>query len=94
MTFTGEFLSCSRRHSVNEFNAALDAEYAGRVAAGTMARCVPVLVWSVKNSGFALNGGCVYYITLVSVFLLIKNGRNFTVKSTKQVKFKLISEWN
>jgi len=43
MTLTDEFLSCSRRQSTNAFKAAFDTEYAGSVAAGTMARLDPVL---------------------------------------------------
>ena len=37
-TLTLVFLSWSLRHSTNEFSAALEAEYAGKVAAGTIAR--------------------------------------------------------
>jgi len=40
---TVEFLSCSRRQRMNEFNAALEAEYAERLAEGIMARLEPVL---------------------------------------------------
>ena len=43
ITLTDELRIWSRRHSIKEFRAALEAEYAGRVAAGTMARLVPVL---------------------------------------------------
>lgn len=35
----------------------------------------------------------IYYFKLVSVFLLMRKGRNFIVKSTKQEKLVVISEW-
>jgi len=44
MTLTDEFLSWSRRQRMNAFKAALEAEYAGRVAAGTIAKLEPVLI--------------------------------------------------
>lgn len=34
-----------------------------------------------------------YYTKLVSFFLLIRKGRNFIVRSTKQEKLVVISEW-
>ena len=40
------FLRLSRRQRVNAFKAALEAEYAGSVAAGMMARWLPVLLSS------------------------------------------------
>ena len=43
MTLTEELLNWSRRQRTNAFKAALDAEYPGRVVAGTMARLEPVL---------------------------------------------------
>ena len=43
MILTDEFLSWSRRQRMNAFNAALEAEYAGRLVAGTMARFELVL---------------------------------------------------
>lgn len=43
MTLTEELLNWSRRQRTNAFKAALDAEYPGREAAGTMARLEPVL---------------------------------------------------
>lgn len=50
MTLTDEFLSWSRRQRTNTFKAALDAEYAGRVDAGTIARLEPVLPLSENHS--------------------------------------------
>jgi len=44
MILTLESRSCSRKHRTKTFNAAFDAEYAGKVAAGTIARFDPVLV--------------------------------------------------
>lgn len=43
MTFTLVVRSCSRRQSTKAFKAALDAEYAGKGAAGTMDRLDVVL---------------------------------------------------
>lgn len=43
ITLVCEWRSCSRRQSVKAFRAALEAEYAGREAAGIMARFEPVL---------------------------------------------------
>jgi hypothetical protein len=43
MTLMLVFRRLSRRQRVNAFRAALEAEYAGRVAAGTTARWLPVL---------------------------------------------------
>jgi hypothetical protein len=47
MTLTDEFLNCSRRQRTKTFRAAFEAEYAGNMAAGTIARFDPVLVLSV-----------------------------------------------
>lgn len=43
-TLVFECRSCSRRQRVNTFRAAFDAEYAGSVAADTMAKFEPVLI--------------------------------------------------
>lgn len=44
MTLMFVFRRFSRRQRVKTFRAALDPQYAGSVAAGTMAMLVPVLV--------------------------------------------------
>jgi len=56
--------SWSRRQSVKAFNAAFEAEYAGKVTAGTMARWEPVLFWSasvdsILRWGFSQYNTCV-----------------------------------
>lgn len=43
MTFTDDSFSCSRRQRTKAFKAAFEAEYAGRLADGTIARLDPVL---------------------------------------------------
>ena len=96
MTLTEELLNWSRRQRTNAFKAALDAEYPGRVVAGTMARLEPVLSFFriVRTSNWNVECGMsTYYITLVSVFLFIKKGRNFIVRSTKDEKLVATSEW-
>jgi hypothetical protein len=50
MTLTDEFLNCSRRQSTKTFKAAFEAEYAGNMAAGTIARFDPVLILSVAGN--------------------------------------------
>lgn len=91
MTLTGDALSWSRRQSTNAFKAALDAEYAGRLTAGTIARLEPVLSICFRVVCTSSENGT-YYIKLVSVFLPMRKGRNFIVKSTKQEKLVVISE--
>ncbi len=44
MTLTEEFLNCSRRQRTKTFRAAFEAEYAGSMAAGTIAKFDPVLI--------------------------------------------------
>lgn len=46
MTFTVDLRSWSRMQRTKTFKAVLDAQYAGIVGTGTMARLVPVLIWS------------------------------------------------
>ena len=52
MTFTDEFRSWSRRQRTNAFKAALEAEYAGRVEAGMIAKFEPVLTMLKDSLGF------------------------------------------
>lgn len=54
MTLIDVLLSWSRRQRTNVFKAALDAEYAGRGAAGTIARWMPVLPLSGKGPYLAM----------------------------------------
>lgn len=44
MIFVGLWRFCSRKQSTNAVKAALEAEYAAKVTAGTIARCVPVMI--------------------------------------------------
>ena len=93
MTLTDELRSWSRRQRMKEFKAALEIQYAERVGAGTYARLEPVLHLLVSVSVTVGGTSRTYYIRPVSVFLLMRKGRNFIVRSTKQEKLVSISEW-
>ena len=93
MTLTDELRSWSRRHRMKEFKAALEIQYAERVEAGTYARLEPVLPLLVSTSYSEITTRETYYIRPVSVFLPIRKGRNFIVRSTKQEKLVSTSEW-
>lgn len=68
------FLRLSRRQRVNAFRAALEAEYAGKVAAGTMARWLPVLALLLEPLGNGSEKLSTYKIIPVGVPLALKNG--------------------
>ena len=93
MTLTDELRSWSRRQRMKVFKAALETQYAERVGAGTYARFEPVLPLLVNASDTVRTTRETYYISPVSVFLLMRKGRNFIVRSTKQEKLVSISEW-
>lgn len=93
MTLTDESRSWSRRQRMKVFKAALEIQYAERVGAGTYARLEPVLPLSVNTSDTVWTTRESYYIRPVSVVLLMRKGRNFIVRSTKQEKLVSISEW-
>ena len=93
MTLTDELRSWSRRQRMKVFKAALDTQYADRVGAGTYARLEPVLPLLVNTSVTVRTTRETYYIRLVSFLLLMRKGRNFMVRSTKQEKLVSISEW-
>ena len=92
-TLTNELRSWSRRQRMKVFKAALEIEYAERVGAGTYARLEPVLPLLVSTSDSVTATRETYYIKPVSVFLPMRKGRNFIVRSTKQEKLVSISEW-
>ena len=90
ITLMEESLNWSRRHRTKAFRAAFEAEYAGRVGAGTIARLEPVLIALVVTTLLVTE---TYNIKLVSVFFVMRIGRNFMVKSTMDVKLTPISAW-
>ena len=93
MTLTDELRSWSRRQRMKVFKAALETQYADRVGAGTYARLEPVLPLFVSTLNTVRTTREAYYMRLVSVFLLMRKGRSFIVRSTKQEKLVSISEW-
>ena len=92
MTLTDELRSWSRRQRMKVFKEALEIQYAERVGAGTYARLEPVLPLLVSVSDTVRGTRETYYIRPVSVFLPMRKGRNFIVRSTKQEKLVSISE--
>lgn len=82
MTFMFVFRRLSRRQSVKTFKAALDPQYAGSVAAGTMAMLEPVLrtISTVFPDSI---GGFTHKMMLVGVSLFFKIGTNACVSATR-----------
>ena len=75
-------------------SAALDAEYAGIVTAGIIARLEPVLYWLVNIYLLLVMLELTHNTMLAFDFLWSKNGRKACTIATKLEKLTFISEMN
>jgi hypothetical protein len=66
---------------VNTFNAALEAEYAGIAAAGTIATFDPVLFGQIITVHAVVDG--THKMILVGLFFSMRKGRKACVKATR-----------